>query len=259
MRLNAADMLKIDLFRIGSSISMAPYPRQAFAVAGVAGDLQLSRLNNQFRRRRRPVLFSPRRQPAPTCSATPVWKRQLPTILTLARVAAVPLLTAVYLLPPFRLQRTLSTGIFVASSITDFFDGFLARRWGVCTPLGAFLDPVADKLLVCAALVCIVSRLNAPGLVLSTAVILVREIFVSALREWMAARGARDDVQVGGMGKAKTTAQMVAVILLLAAGEAAGGLAVAGSVLLAVSAVLAVVSAARYLGAAMPVLMQTEK
>lgn len=232
-------------------------PTQAFAVPGVPAAMRLSGLKRPIRRRRRPALFPALRPPTRACVAAPAWKRRLPTLLTLARVAAVPLLAAICLLPPFRLQRALATGIFVASSITDFFDGFLARKWDVCTPLGAFLDPVADKLIVAAALVCVVSRLSTPGLAVSTAVILVREIFVSALREWMAERGARGDVQVGAMGKVKTTVQMGAVILLLAAGEPMGALAVGGSALLAVSAVLAVVSAAQYLKAAMPVLLKS--
>ncbi len=182
-------------------------------------------------------------------------QRTLPNILTAARVVCTPLLAIAYLSD----ARGLATGIFALSAVTDLFDGILARRWNVCSALGAFLDPVADKLLVCAALVCVVARLPTPYIAPATAVILCREIFVSALREWMATRNMRDTVQVGFLGKVKTAAQMVAVIALLAAPEPLSLVARIGALALIASAVLAIVSAAGYVRAALPVLLAPDK
>lgn len=186
-------------------------------------------------------------------------QRRLPMALTWSRVVVTPVLAAAYLAPPFAYQRAISVGLFAFSAFTDLLDGILARRWNVCSRMGAFLDPVADKLLVCAALVCVTARLNIPVLPPATAVILCREIFVSALREWMAAYGQRDTVQVGFLGKVKTTAQMVALIALLAAPTASSLFAVVGSVALVVAAVLSVVSAAGYVRAALPVMLETDE
>lgn len=185
-------------------------------------------------------------------------KRRLPTWLTLSRVAMTPVLAAVYLAPPFAYQRFVTVGLFALSALTDLLDGILARRWNACTRLGAFLDPVADKLLVSAVLVCVTARLQLVVLPPATAVILCREIFVSALREWMAGRGESDTVQVGFLGKVKTTTQMLALVALLAAENAASSLATFGVVVLVVAAALSIVSAIQYIRAALPVLIESE-
>ena len=130
----------------------------------------------------------------------------LPNLLTWQRILAIPLLVCVYMLPfdawgePSR--NLWATVIFIVASLTDWLDGWLARRLGQQTELGAFLDPVADKLLVCVALVIAI-------------IIIGREITISALREWMASIGARKSVAVNWMGKVKTAVQMVAIPLLL--------------------------------------------
>jgi CDP-diacylglycerol---glycerol-3-phosphate 3-phosphatidyltransferase len=186
------------------------------------------------------------------------FKARLPTILTWLRVAAVPALAIAGLVPVFYGQRTILTGCFVACAITDWADGYLARRWKVESSFGAFLDPVADKLMVAAALVLIAVRFSlsaaAPVLAVSAIVIITREILVSALREWMASAvvGGRDLVKVGFAGKVKTATQMIALSVLLAVKDAASPIGLAGTACLAVSAFLALYSAAGYVKAALP-------
>lgn len=141
----------------------------------------------------------------------------LPNLLTWQRILAIPLLVCVYLVPleawgePSR--NLIATILFVLASITDWLDGWLARRLGQQTELGAFLDPVADKLLVCVALVMLLD-LNRIGAGIAI-IIIGREITISALREWMASIGARKSVAVNWMGKVKTAVQMVAIPMLL--------------------------------------------
>jgi CDP-diacylglycerol--glycerol-3-phosphate 3-phosphatidyltransferase len=141
----------------------------------------------------------------------------LPILLTWLRMLAIPLLVAIYLLPPdtagMPMRNLLGTILFVAAAITDWFDGWLARRLGQVSAFGAFLDPVADKLLVCAALVLLLEMQRVDALV--AVVIIGREIAISALREWMAGMGARTSVAVHSIGKLKTVAQLVAIPLLL--------------------------------------------
>jgi CDP-diacylglycerol---glycerol-3-phosphate 3-phosphatidyltransferase len=198
------------------------------------------------------------RPPAPEPTAGSAFRARVPMVLTWARVAAVPALASVGLLPIFEGQRTALSACFVVASITDWADGFLARRWKVCTPLGAFLDPVADKLMVAAALVLVSVRFAlsrvAPVVAVSTIVILTREIFVSALREWMASAvaGGRDVVKVGFAGKVKTTTQMIALSILLAVEDAASPVGLLGTACLAVSAIMAVYSGVGYMNAALP-------
>jgi CDP-diacylglycerol--glycerol-3-phosphate 3-phosphatidyltransferase len=141
----------------------------------------------------------------------------LPILLTWLRMLAIPLLVAVYLAPPesasMGARNLLGTAVFVAAAVTDWVDGWLARRLGQTTAFGAFLDPVADKLLVCAALVLLLDLQRVDALV---AVIIVgREIAISALREWMAGNGARASVAVHSIGKLKTISQLVAIPMLL--------------------------------------------
>ena len=141
----------------------------------------------------------------------------LPNLLTWRRILAIPLLVCVYLVPfdawGEHSRNLVATILFILASLTDWLDGWLARRLGQQTELGAFLDPVADKLLVCVALVMLLDlgRINA-GIAI---IIIGREITISALREWMASIGARKSVAVNWMGKVKTAVQMLAIPMLL--------------------------------------------
>ena len=138
----------------------------------------------------------------------------LPNVLTLARIGAIPLVVVCYSLPgPW--GRPAAAALFLVSSITDWLDGYLARRLGQTSPFGQFLDPVADKLIVAAALVLLVQGHPYSYVAVPAIVIVGREITVSALREWMAEIGERAQVAVSGIGKLKTTLQMIAITLLL--------------------------------------------
>lgn len=141
----------------------------------------------------------------------------IPILLTWMRVALIPLVVGVFYLPnhwltPFE-KNVASTAVFVVAAATDWFDGFLARRWNQTSAFGAFLDPVADKLMVAGALLVLVQldRVNA----VVAFIIIGREITISALREWMAQIGASKSVAVSSLGKIKTTAQMIAIPMLL--------------------------------------------
>jgi CDP-diacylglycerol--glycerol-3-phosphate 3-phosphatidyltransferase/cardiolipin synthase len=141
----------------------------------------------------------------------------LPMLLTWLRIVAIPLLAALYYLPPGWLspaERDLFAALlFIAASVTDWADGYLARKLNQTSAFGAFLDPVADKLIVATALIILVELDRANAAV--AAIIIGREITISALREWMAKIGAAKNVAVSMLGKIKTTAQMLALILLL--------------------------------------------
>lgn len=173
------------------------------------------------------------------------------------RVAAIPALVGVGVCPVFPGQEVFLRGCFVGASLTDWLDGYLARRWKVTTSFGAFLDPVADKLMVAAALILISVRFAASANVsvavaTSSIVIIVREIAVSAIREWMAGLGMRDQVKVGFAGKVKTATQMVALSVLLGVTNPLSVMGRIGIAALVVSAVLAVQSAVGYVQAAAP-------
>lgn len=153
--------------------------------------------------------------------------------------------------------------MFAVASYTDWLDGFLARRWDITSSFGAFLDPVADKLMVSTALILLTARYGLP-IAIPTAIILAREIAVSALREWMAQRGARDSVKVGFQGKLKTALTMVAltVLLLVPYGGVEEGavnvlskLYTPGVVMLNVCAFVTITSGSVYFKAAAPILM----
>ncbi len=141
----------------------------------------------------------------------------IPILLTWLRIILIPLLIGVYYVPEAWVQgigRNLAaTLIFVVAAVTDWLDGYLARRWHQTSAFGAFLDPVADKLMVAAALIVLVQlgRLDA----VLAMIIIGREITISALREWMARIGAHKSVAVSMIGKVKTTAQMIAIPMLL--------------------------------------------
>lgn len=184
----------------------------------------------------------------------------LPNLLTWARILAIPLLVGIFYLPLGLTdadRNLLSTVVFVTAAITDWVDGWLARRWNQTSAFGAFLDPVADKLMVCTALVALIELGRVDPIV--GLIIIGREITISALREWMASVGARASVAVNWMGKAKTIAQMVAIPFLLFSGPLFGGLIdtlLWGTILVWIAAALTVVSMVYYLRAAWPELQK---
>lgn len=138
----------------------------------------------------------------------------VPNLLTWMRIVLIPLMVGVYYLPLAPMDQNIAaTGVFVFAAVTDWFDGWLARKLGQTSSFGAFLDPVADKLIVAAALVMLVQLDRADAML--AFIIIGREITISALREWMAQIGASKSVAVSFIGKLKTTAQMVAIPLLL--------------------------------------------
>ena len=133
----------------------------------------------------------------------------IPNILTVLRVLLIPIIILLFYLP-FQWSYLAASAVFAIAAITDWLDGYLARKLQQSTPFGAFLDPVADKLMVAVALVLLVEEHSNLWLTLPAAIIIGREIVVSALREWMAELGARAQVAVSNLGKWKTAAQMVA-------------------------------------------------
>ena len=140
----------------------------------------------------------------------------IPILLTWGRVIAIPLLVAIYYAPfdNYAMVRdVLATVLFVGAAVTDWLDGYLARKWNQTSKFGAFLDPVADKLLVAACLIVLVHDQRVHGLI--ALIIIGREITISALREWMASIGARAAVAVNELGKWKTAVQMIALPMLL--------------------------------------------
>lgn len=139
----------------------------------------------------------------------------VPNVLTLLRIALIPVFVGVFYLP-YQWSALACAVIFAVAGITDWVDGYLARKMEQSTKLGAFLDPVADKLMVAAALVLLVEAHATALLAIPAIVIISREITVSALREWMAELGKRASVAVSFVGKVKTTVQMIAITGLLA-------------------------------------------
>ena len=179
-----------------------------------------------------------------------------PIFLTWLRITLIPLLVAVYYVPEPWIHATgrdlAATLIFIVAASTDWLDGYLARRWNETSAFGAFLDPVADKLMVAAALIILVwlDRVDA----ILAIIIIGREITISALREWMAHLGASKSVAVHMIGKLKTMAQMVAIPFLLYDGVAFGVMdtGVWGQWLIWIAAVLTVWSMVYYLKKALP-------
>jgi len=183
----------------------------------------------------------------------------IPNVLTFLRILLVPVLVLVFYLP-FKGHLLVAAAVFAVAAITDWFDGYLARRLGQMTPFGAFLDPVADKIMVAVALVLLVERLDDLLFTLAACVIIGREIVVSALREWMAELGRRTSVAVSMIGKVKTGFQMVSIVVLLAVDAQRDGSEVlaAGVVLLYIAAGLTLWSMGVYLRAAMAVLREEQ-
>lgn len=138
----------------------------------------------------------------------------VPTILTLLRIVLIPVLVLMFYLP-YQWSNFASAAIFALAAVTDWLDGWIARRYHQYSAFGAFLDPVADKLMVAVALFLIVQGHPTPWMAFWAAVIVGREIAVSALREWMAEIGQRAKVKVAAVGKLKTVVQMVALLCLL--------------------------------------------
>ena len=180
----------------------------------------------------------------------------LPTLLTWARIVAIPFIVGVYYLPDLDLgtKNLLATVSFIVVAATDWLDGWLARKLGQTSSFGAFLDPVADKFLVVAALLIVLQlgRVDAGAIVVG--IIIGREIAISALREWMAQIGASRSVAVTMVGKVKTTVQMIAIPFLLYDGKLFGLIDTRlwGNVLIWVAAVLTVWSMVYYLRRALP-------
>ncbi|MDM0113202.1 CDP-diacylglycerol--glycerol-3-phosphate 3-phosphatidyltransferase [Variovorax sp. J22R133] len=177
----------------------------------------------------------------------------LPTIMTWTRIVAIPLIVGVFYLPISEPMRNLvATVMFVVFAATDWLDGFLARKLNQTSAFGAFLDPVADKFLVCASLLVLV-HLNRADVFVAL-IIIGREIAISALREWMAQIGAGKSVAVHMIGKVKTTVQMIAIPFLLYNGTLFGRIDTGlwGHWLIWLSAVLTVWSMIYYLQKAIP-------
>ncbi|MBW8368432.1 MAG: CDP-diacylglycerol--glycerol-3-phosphate 3-phosphatidyltransferase [Arenimonas sp.] len=176
----------------------------------------------------------------------------IPTMLTLFRILLIPVLVVVFYLP-FAWTNVAAAAIFIVGALTDWLDGWIARRYGMFSAFGAFLDPVADKLSVTFALLLVVERYDTPWMALLSAVIIGREITISALREWMAQMGAHGLVKVANLGKIKTIVQMVAISCLLYQ-ESLLGLPIfrIGEWLLAIAAALTLWSGFDYLHAAWP-------
>ena len=174
----------------------------------------------------------------------------IPNMLTLFRIALIPVFVLVFFLP-FHWSYLASALIFVLASVTDWLDGYLARRLNQSTSFGAFLDPVADKLMVVIALVLLVTQQDTVWFTVPALVVVGREILVSALREWMAEIGKRTSVAVSYLGKVKTFLQMIAIIVLLAVDPDSGGHYLAlGYLMFYVAALLTLWSAVLYVRAA---------
>jgi CDP-diacylglycerol--glycerol-3-phosphate 3-phosphatidyltransferase len=174
----------------------------------------------------------------------------IPNLLTSLRIFLIPILVIVYFLP-WEGRFYASAAIFGIAAITDWLDGFLARALNQSTPFGAFFDPVADKVMVSVALVILVAEYNSVLMTLASAVIVGREIVISALREWMAEMGKRASVSVSFVGKVKTTMQMMAIFVLLSNPPGTEWAAL-GLGILVVAALLTLWSMFVYLRAAWP-------
>jgi cardiolipin synthase len=176
-----------------------------------------------------------------------------PTLLTWARIVAIPLVVGVFYLPLKPTTANLvATVLFIVVALTDWADGYLARKLNMTSSFGAFLDPVADKFLVCAALLVLVQLGRVDAFL--ALVIIGREIAISALREWMAQIGASRSVAVHMLGKLKTTVQLIAIPMLLFNGRLFGLVDTAwwGTGLIMVAAVLTIWSMVYYLQKALP-------
>jgi len=180
----------------------------------------------------------------------------LPNILSLLRIALIPLLVIIFLLPNSVESASIwATIIFVVASVTDWLDGYLARKWQQTSSFGAFIDPVADKLLVAVALVLVLYQTHEWYVLIPVIIIISREITISALREWMAEIGERNAVKVSFVGKLKTAFQMLAIGCLLYHNPLLGlPIFEIGIVLLYIASALTLSSMWSYLKAAWPIM-----
>ena len=183
---------------------------------------------------------------------------RLPNFLTMLRVLLIPVFVLLFFLGGTERSYG-ATAIFAFAALTDWADGYLARRYNGVSPFGTFLDPVADKLMVATALILICASGEMPAILagILTSIIVGREITISALREWMAELGERKKVSVSWLGKVKATLQMLAIVVLLYAGPVAWGIAARdiGIALLLLAAAMTLWSMIEYLRAAWPSLM----
>ncbi|MCP5209127.1 MAG: CDP-diacylglycerol--glycerol-3-phosphate 3-phosphatidyltransferase [Hahellaceae bacterium] len=174
----------------------------------------------------------------------------LPNLLTFARIFLIPVFVIVFYLP-FDWRYEASAIIFAIAGATDWLDGYLARKLNQSTPFGAFLDPVADKLMVAVALIVLADEHHSMWLTIPAAIIVCREIVISALREWMAEMGKRASIAVSYIGKIKTACQMLSIVVLLA-NVPKSAYSYVGLVLLYIAAGLTLWSMAIYLRATWP-------
>jgi cardiolipin synthase len=186
----------------------------------------------------------------------------VPNILTVLRIALIPVFVGIFYLPhnifelglqPTHTLNLIAASVFALASFTDWLDGYWARKYNQTSGFGAFLDPVADKLMVAASLIVLV-EFDRVGAVICL-IIIGREIAISALREWMASIGESSNVAVAMIGKIKTAAQMLAILLLLYFDRiGAFDTALVGTYLMYIAAILTLVSMAYYLKAAWPII-----
>ncbi len=181
----------------------------------------------------------------------------LPNYLTVMRIALIPVFVLFFYIP-FDWGDLAAGFIFFIACVTDALDGYLARSWEQTSKLGAFLDPVADKLIVSTALVLLVGERNIPFIAIPAAIIVGRELIISALREWMAEMGQRTSIAVSVMGKVKTIIQMFALGLLIAFRPENSWLGIVGYLLLYVAALLTMWSMVIYLKVAWPDLIENK-
>jgi len=179
----------------------------------------------------------------------------LPNLLTLFRILLIPVFVVVFYLP-FDWAHFVAACIFGAASFTDWLDGYLARKLGQTSPFGAFLDPVADKLLVTTSLLLLVGAKDLNYITLPAIIIVGREIVISSLREWMAEVGRRASMTVNYIGKLKTAMQMFALMLLLAFYPETSWWGVLGFVLIYMAAILTIWSMVVYIVIAWPELIK---
>jgi len=189
----------------------------------------------------------------------------IPNLLTILRIALIPVFVGIFYLPhnlfalglhPSHTLNIAAASVFALASFTDWLDGYWARKFNQTSTFGAFLDPVADKLIVVAALIVLVEFQRVGAIV--SLIIIGREIVISALREWMANIGQRGSVAVAMIGKVKTAVQMVAIVLLLYYDNVgAFQTRQVGAVLIVIAAILTLVSMAYYLHAAWPMMKDT--
>lgn len=180
-------------------------------------------------------------------------------LMTWARIILIPIFLIVYY-APIEEARFWAALIFMIAAITDWADGYLARLLKVDSKLGAFLDPVADKLIVAAALVMVAVEYQSFWVTIATIVIIMREISISALREWMAEYNARAVVAVSNLGKMKTASQLIALIWLLYGGTLWGiDFAILGLYMLYFATILTIITWVQYTKAAIPIIIETSK